>query len=980
MSELSAADFSTTVEPAADNSALADRGELNGANAAASSGSAPSEAPAALSAYGLAPTANQGTIDGVSAMQSFRAGERGMAGDGVAMRSSFAEEAIRLSAVGSQRFSAQGNGAGAQATVSTRSGGDAWHGSMFARTRQSLWDATNPFSVLERYSAGEVTDTLVKPQDALWEAGGRVGGPLAPQRRNGFTTIAGTRAAPRLFGFAAGQGAWRSFPAQSGPAVPGFFALTAEQVALLGNRGVGTIATMTALRYLDSLMGTVPRTSRQALTFVRLDELADRHDGISLTYARSRLASPGGAGSGASEAVLARGRGSVAQSTIRIDAVTARWLHRFSAHATNDVLAEFVHDDEFEQAGAPLAQEPAISVGGYAPQVSIAEGEFVYGTPAAAIGRQAFPDERRVELADTAQIAVAHHLLSVGGSWSRIDERINDLANVTGTFSYDSGTTGGRDGGLVDWITDDTFGANSYPSGGCPAITAAVHLFCFHSYTQGFGQQQVEFAMHEFAGFAEDRWQLRPHLTVQYGARYEYTLLPRPQQPNAALDGVFSASGETSIFPEDRNNAGTRLSIAWSPGSGERWGTWRLGYGGYFGMLAGATVRAALVNTALASTATHIRITPSTITACPQVSAVGFGYPCAYTSAPPAAVTQTTRADVFAKNFRLPAVQTAQVSWERRLGARALVRVVYDTADAMQLMQTTDVNIAPATGNVRLALQGGDGRIGVRDGETFVVPLYTARLSAAFGPVTAISSHANATYHAGSVQARWAARGWLLQGTYTWSKAIDYGAASSAIPRTNGQFDPYSIGYDKGLANLNVPQRLGAEAGWTARFRGEAVWMHALNGLHLAADSVIESGRPYSYEIFGGSYLRGGGDTINGSGGSEYLPTVGRNTLRMPLRTLVNARLERGWRLGRRANVSAYVQAMNVLNHANVSRVETRAFVVGTAVNGLTPLVFQNAAAITAEGLNQQPFGTPQSSTSGPNAERQMQIGARFNF
>ena len=64
---------------------------------------------------------------------------------------------------------------------------------------------------------------------------------------------------------------------------------------------------------------------------------------------------------------------------------------------------------------------------------------------------------------------------------------------MDGTFSYDSGATNGKAGGLVDWITDYTFNVNAYPNGGCPSIRAAVHDFCFRSYSQSFGQQSLSF-------------------------------------------------------------------------------------------------------------------------------------------------------------------------------------------------------------------------------------------------------------------------------------------------------------------------------------------------------------------------------------------------------------------------------------------------------------------------------------------------------
>jgi hypothetical protein len=110
-------------------------------------------------------------------------------------------------------------------------------------------------------------------------------------------------------------------------------------------------------------------------------------------------------------------------------------------------------------------------------------------------------------------------LFTFGFDWSRVQDRIDALTDTDGTFTYDSGATAGRAGGLVDWITDYTFNVHAYPNGGCPSINAVIHDFCFRSFTQSFGQQQVEFTMHEFAGFAQDLWRVRPGLTQKFKSR-----------------------------------------------------------------------------------------------------------------------------------------------------------------------------------------------------------------------------------------------------------------------------------------------------------------------------------------------------------------------------------------------------------------------------------------------------------------------------
>ena len=766
---------------------------------------------------------------------------------------------------------------------------------------------------------------------------------------------------------------------------------------MLGNRGVTSTQTNTALNYLDSLSGETARFATRVLGDVRADAAMTARDRVSLSYSGHRFHAPAGAALGqASDAVVAHGRGSPGDSTVLVDALVGSWAHRFSRRWDNGLRGQIARDDEFETPRAPLPQEPAIGPGGLAPQVSIAPNGFAYGTTAN-LGRSAYPDELRFELADTLQLRAGHHVLNFGADWSRVHDRIASETATEGAFLYDSSNTNGHAGGLADWITDYTFNVNAYPNGGCPSITAAVHDFCFRSYTQSFGPAATQFTTQQFAGFAEDTLRLRGNVTLGVGARYDYTLLPLPQTPNPTLDADVAAlalpiGGATATFPEDRNNAGPRIAATWSP----RWRsrtalfTAHAGYGAFFGRTPGATVRAALADTALPTTALHIRITPTTTTLCPQVTATqqGFGYPCAYTSTPPAAVAQTTSTTVFSNRYREPAVQRAELTLERAIGERAEVRVGYAMALATQLPQSVDLNIAPTTAAGSFVLQGGDGHPGLRSGETFVVPLYTTRRFSQYGPVTALVSNANASYHALTAEAQLRgghgrARSLELRGSYTFSRAIDYGPQTSATPGLNGQFDPFRDGYDKGLSSLHFPQRFSGDLLYTLRVTsGPATLQSALTGWRLAVIATAGSGAPYSYNVFGGTRLNGGRETINGSGGATYLPTIGRNTLRLPHRGRVDARLGREFTAGKHLHIDASVEAFNLWNTRNLSSLETRAFLLGTPAQtgDPTPLIFQDAATIAGEGLSTPAFGTPTSSTTGASRERQIQLGARLRF
>ena len=928
------------------------------------------------SVNGLSPTANSTLLDGLSATQNFHSSPRGAGNGTPRTAATFGESATRSFQLQPRSFSAQNGGAGGLIAATSRGQAERLHGTAFVLSRQSAFAATNPFSVATHYDNGAVSSQLVKPADSLVQAGAAAGFPLA---RIPYAALQHASL------FLSLEGQFRSSQIVSTPATPSFYALTAEQLALLANRGVPASAANGALNYLDSLTGVQSRDATRLLGFARLDLVPAVKQQLTFGYIGNRFSSPTGSSYGASNAVTPRGRASLAASILHVDALTGRWLYRLSPLAANEVRGQLARDLEYETPHAPLPQEPGISVGGFAPQVSIAPNGFSYGTPSS-IGRIAYPDEHRLQLADTFTLARGRHLFTLGADWSRITDRIAAATNSEGTFLYDSGTTNGRDGGLVDWITDYTFNVHAYPNGACPSINAAVHLFCFRSYTQGFSAASTFFVTHDLAFFAEDAMRLPHSLLLTIGARYDYTLLPPPQNPNPALDQVLSSigspiAGATAVIPEDRNNLGPRVSLAWTPARG-RVVTVRLGYGVFYGRIAGATVNAALTDTALASTTRRIRISPSTITECPQVANQGFGYPCAYTSMPPSAVAQTTSSLVFSNRFRLPAVQRATLALEHATRSVDL-HAGYAMAIATQLPQSLDLNVAPSTTMGSFILQGGRGWRGLYPNETFAVPLYTSRRSTAFGPISALISNADATYHSFNVQARFHMRGIQLRGGYTFARAIDYGPQLSATPRENGQFDPFTDAYDKSLSSMDVRHRFSGDlllrSAWHA---GPESLRRTLSGWQVATIAVAGSGAPYSYAIFGGTALSGGRDTINGSGGATYLPTLGRNTLRLPMRSRVDLRAGRGFALHEHLRLNAFAEAFNLLNTQSLARVETRAFLVGTpaTAGAPTPLVFQDAATVAAEGITTAPFGTPTSSTAGLSRERQLQFGVRLEF
>jgi len=463
------AELDSEVSEASSTSAAGDSTGVDADDPASTQSSNDGEAASGLSYAGLSAIQGSLSIDGLSGQQSFRSGPRGSATGGARSGASYSQGSVRNFRRVTKNFSAQYGIVGGLAVVS-RAASTKLHGNGFLLARESAWGAANPFSIETHYRDGVVTSEPVKPVGSRVQFGGSAGLPLI-RGKGGRPGRRDAREPLSVFGSLEVQ--LRNDSIVSTPALANFFTLSPIQTALLGNRGVSGAATNAALNYLDSLTGTTARHEYRVQGSARLDGAPTLQDRVTVMYSGNRFDSPRGAALGqASSAVVARGMGSLGDSVVHVDVVSARWLHMFSPRMNNEVRVQVAHDLDYQMPHAPLAQEPAIGPGGYAPQVSIAPNGFAYGTPTSFArgsngGNSAYPDELRFEIADTAQMHFRRHLLMVGGDWNRIHDRIDSLSGREGAFSYDSGITNGKAGGLVDWITDYTFNVNAYPNGGC---------------------------------------------------------------------------------------------------------------------------------------------------------------------------------------------------------------------------------------------------------------------------------------------------------------------------------------------------------------------------------------------------------------------------------------------------------------------------------------------------------------------------------
>lgn len=160
-----------------------------------------------------------------------------------------------------------------------------------------------------------------------------------------------------------------------------------------------------------------------------------------------------------------------------------------------------------------------------------------------------------------------------------------------------------------------------------------------------------------------------------------------------------------------------------------------------------------------------------------------------------------------------------------------------------------------------------------------------------------------------------------------------------------------------------------------------------VNSWTLSGIAWFRSGMPYAMRTSGalpreyttsGAAIIGLAPGINGYGGSSRIYGIGRNTYRYPSTWKADTRLARRFHLSRNTQLELMAESFNLLNHQNVTRLETVGYTIqsGTRTQRLPTLNF-----LTGLKPGQTEFGQPLSSNATSfYRQRQFQFGARLRF
>ena len=892
-----------------------------------------------ISFRGISGLLNNNTVDGGDNNQAFFSEEKGR----TRIAYSTSQESIQEFQVNTAGYSAEyGRAAGGVINAVTKSGTNEFHGGVFYFNRDQSLGAYTPFATRPALVNGSYIAVAVKPRDIRHQFGGDIGGYILKDK---------------LFFYFNYDQQIRHFPAVATPSSPAvlFGPLSSSELNTLTSRlGPGTAANLSTAQIMqdanqvfslwNALSGTAARDGNQKLFFPKIDWKPTNNNTVTLSWNRMHWTSPYGV---QTNSVVNRGLDSFGDDYVKDDTVVARLTSLITPTVTNEVRFQYGRDFEFEFANPSLAIDPHDATG-FAPDTQISGATtFEWGQPYYT-QRYAYPDERRVQVADIASKASGKHLIKFGIDFNHVNDKIQFLNTGGGEYYYNN---------RVDFISD--YVASQFPSvlaatGGTVCGTAANPLQCYNEFQQGLGPLGFTFSTMEYAAFVQDQWRLSSRLTLNLGMRYEFQTMPAPQIPNPA----FAATG---VMHSDPRDFGPRVGFAWDV-TGRGTTSVRGGYGIYYGRIINGTVFQALSSTGASNSQVQATIFPS------SNGNIGPIYPNVIGSL---AGTLAKPNIVFLPgDLRNPMIQEYDAVLEHQIAPNTIISVSWMGSLGHFLPTSVDTNL-PTPSSLTYAVIGGPA-----GGQMVTVPFYKGtRPNPLFNQIIMIQTRVSSIYNAGVLQFnRRLTRGLQFQTSYTLADSRDDGQGTSPTLSANYPASPANLHFDDGPSNFDLRHRVVTSIVWQPPYfekSSNRIGRWLLSGWTISPIFVAASGLPFT-PTTSGNPPSGLGNAASGILGAQSsttrVPFLERNAYRYPGTNNLDFRIARAFKMRERAKLELIGEAFNAYNHFNATSVTTLMYTVGGTAAAPTLTYNPNFGTITNANNN---------NVVGP---RQIQLSGKFTF
>jgi outer membrane receptor protein involved in Fe transport len=886
-----------------------------------------------VSYRGISGIYNENSVDGANNNQAFFSEARGR----TRIAYVYSMDTIKEFQVSASNYSAEfGQAAGGVVNAVTKSGTNTVHGDLFYFLRYPTLNALDPIN--------KAKGILTQPVHQQQQFGGSVGGPIIKDKLFYFLTYDGSR---------------KVFPIS--------YTTSGSAFLVPANCPSGTTPAQcaAAFSFVNSLLGSFPRSGKQDVYFAKLDYQLNQANHLSVNFNFQNWRSPNGVITSATrfnDSLTTNGN-----DLVHSRFLVADWNSTISSSLVNDFRFQWGRDFEFESPNFP------------GPNVSIS-GITTYGEPNF-LPRPAFPDEHRWQFTDVVSYVRGHHALKAGIDISPIHELLINLFQGDGVYSY----SGSSATAVKNWIAD-LYGV---------AATAGDTRIGRHysNFTQATdpitGVGKDDFWNTDVAWFIEDTWKFRPNLTLNLGIRYDLQLIPQPPKPNTATPLLTLYTSKINI---DKNNFAPRIGISWSPLKNT---VVRAGYGIFYAKTTNSTYYTVRVENGVfqqtfscGPTSTCAPTFPNVIFPAPG-PALQAPFPGALTpqvvNTNPPATSQLSRG--LSPDFVNPLVHEGELGIERQLPGNMSVSATYLFSRGLRLPVFVDTNLAPATTTKSYDVTDQTGKTL----QQVTVPFYTARLNPQTGIILTGFSSLNSWYHGLVVSVRKPfSNGLELLANYTVSKAIDDGQ----VIGTNGTFngtdtplDPRNQKLENSLSDLDQRQRFVTSLYWVPPFSkiSNTPTRLMLNGFSFGGIVTIASAGPQTGFVSGAPFgapdfgVTGGEVSSFGGFTGGRVPYTGRNTFKAPttLRT-VDFRISRDIPIHERFKLQLNGEAFNLFNHTNFTSVLTNA--VNFTAHSATSTTCNNAQHTNDCLVARTDFLLPSAAGNALYGARQLQVSAKLIF
>jgi hypothetical protein len=830
------------------------------------------------SGYANGNGSNSFTVDGANDTSNYFGDARGR----TRVPYIFGEQSIQEFQVADSPYSAAYGGAGSGfVNTVTKSGTDRFHGDAFYFNRNSGTGAND---------AVDKASHVPKPLNVLQQFGADLGGPIVRHKawfffdyeqqrqkepisvinsgyasldETAFTNVnAGTPLPAPNAPFPA-PSTFSSAPSSSSPDYPTYL----QQVS----NALGTI---------QANLGQRARRRDDLSFFPKLDWQVGNNDHFTFDYNYNRFNSPGGTFT--FNPVASFGVQALPNNFVRDHHSTLHWTHTFSSNLLNDFHISFLRD---QQIGTPSGLiDPAL------PNIFLfARGFFALGNPTFA---RADTKEFQWELGEQVTFVRGRHNLKFGMDYNRTHVTDFFPGNFLGTYGF--------------------FDMTSFALGD------------YGFYTQNAGNPLFPFTFPYYGFYAQDKFQLRHNLTLDYGIREDFQVYPQPTENPAFPD--------TGRFPNQYQRISPRVGFAYQPFKKT---VVRGGFGMFYQTLNGLNYETSVIANGLVSQQSSSFASFNSGMPANQQTPTFPG-----TLGSGAVFAASSDISLVSPGFKTPYVLESSLEIQRELAANTTLTLGTMWTHAVHLISSSafDANLVPPQGTTTYVVcpAGTASVVSPCTGPVFTGPnldsglLSEGRVSSTLGQINELISpglnHYNSFY--AQLQRRMA-QGFSLMAAYTFSKNL----VGNGLDFSN-QFDFRNT---HALSLLDQRQRLSIAA------------VYSPDTPHLSSDSAnrllsnwtvstvmqFNAGRPYAgllnsacvgvdfntcssgNNVNDSAFNQSTSNTALGINGAGPSPNVGLNSFTGPWIDEVDLGIARAFHLSERHTVTLKAQVFNLLNHPN---------------------------------------------------------------